>query len=103
MTTRLDALMARKYTDKQGQEKTAFTRIGTAFQTRTGDGYSIVLDAMPAPDKETGQYRILLMPPRQDADRPASSGSAEDYREKRTGNGGHAGLDDDIPFAPEVR
>lgn len=98
MTNRLDALMARKYTDRSGAEKTAFTRIGTAFPTRTGEGYSIVLDAMPAPDRETGQYRIVLMPPRQDDDKPPRA--ADDYAKASAGSG--AGrrdeIDDEIPF-----
>jgi single-strand DNA-binding protein len=33
-----------------------------------------------------------------------SPGTADDYREKRqAANGGHADLDDDVPFAPEWR
>jgi hypothetical protein len=80
--TRLDAIMARKYTDRDGNEKSSFTRIGTAFTMQNG-GYSIVLDAMPAPEAAQNggmQYRILLMVPKPREDAPRS-GSSDDYRE----------------------
>jgi hypothetical protein len=96
---RLDALMARKYTDREGTEKSAFTKIGTAFPTRTGDGYSIVLDAMPAPEAAQNggmQYRILLMPPKpRDGDAPRQ-GTADDHANKR--GPARDDLDDEIPF-----
>ena len=35
MTNRMDAVMARKYTDKKtGEEKTSFKNIGVAFQNK---------------------------------------------------------------------
>ena len=99
MAQRLDALLARKYTTRDGDEKTAFTKVGAAFPTRTGDGYSVVLDAMPAPDRETGQYRILLMPPMERDD----NRNRPDRDDPRTGAGaprGYGDDSDDIPFAP---
>ena len=98
MAQRLDALLARKYTTRDGDEKTAFTKVGAAFPTRTGDGFTVVLDAFPAPDRESGQYRILLMPPiERDNNRPRS-----DRDDPRTGGGAPRGygdaMDDEIPF-----
>jgi hypothetical protein len=96
---RLDAIMARKYTDRDGNEKSAFTRIGTAFATQSG-GYSVVLDAMPAPEAAQNggmQYRLLLMVPKpRDGDAPPSRGTADDYREKR--QPARDSIDDEIPF-----
>jgi hypothetical protein len=98
--SRLDALLARKYTTRDGEEKTSFTKIGAAFPTRTGGGYSIVLDAMPAPDRETGQYRIVLMPPMErDDNRDTRSAPPRDRDDPRTGGGAkHPEIDDEIPF-----
>jgi hypothetical protein len=80
--TRLDAIMARKYQDRDGNEKSQFTRIGTAFSMQNG-GYSIVLDAMPAPEAAQNggmQYRILLMAPKPREDAPRDQGSYADKR-----------------------
>jgi hypothetical protein len=105
-TQRLDAIMARKYQDRDGNEKSAFTRIGTAFTMQNG-GYSIVLDAMPAPEAAQNgglQYRILLMAPKPREDAPRDNGS---HADKRPAGGRPAGYsdttDDEIPFAPEWR
>jgi hypothetical protein len=81
-TQRLDAIMARKYQDRDGNEKSSFTRIGTAFTMQNG-GYSIVLDAMPAPEAAQNggmQYRILLMVPKPREDAPRDNGSYSDKR-----------------------
>ena len=103
MAQRLDALLARKYTTRDGDEKTAFTKVGAAFPTRTGDGYSVVLDAMPAPDRESGQYRILLMPPMDRDTNRDDTRPRPDRDDPRTGGGaprGYGDIDDDVPFAP---
>ena len=65
MANRLDALTAREYTDRDGNRKSAFTRIGTAFEMNNG-GWSIVLDALPVPSMgERGlETKILLMQPK---------------------------------------
>ena len=99
MTDRYDAVTARKYKTTSGEEKTAYTRIGTMFANRNGDGFNVVLDALPIAD-EKGQVRILMFVPKDRDDRPQSGG------QQRGGGrtGGHAPgeLDDDIPFRPEV-
>ena len=99
MAQRLDALLARKYTTRDGDEKTAFTKVGAAFPTRTGDGYSVVLDAMPAPDRETGQYRILLMPPMERDTNRDDNRPRPDRDDPRTGGGArYDDMDSEIPF-----
>ena len=56
MSERLDALSVR-----ESNGKSYFTRIGVAFPNKSGDGYSVLLDAMPAPTE--GQFKILLRVP----------------------------------------
>ncbi len=57
---RLDALSVR-----ESNGKSYFTRIGVAFPAKSGPGYTVLLDAMPAPTE--GQFKIMLrepLPPR---------------------------------------
>lgn len=66
MNERMDLLSARPYTDKNGEARTAFTRIGTAWQTTKG--WSLTFDALPLPsmnDKGVVETRVLMMPPRE--------------------------------------
>ena len=66
MAERLDALMTREY-QSGGETKTAFTKIGVAFQTKNG-GWAVKLEAMPTPQlNRDGQPEtsFLLMPPRE--------------------------------------
>jgi hypothetical protein len=58
MTNRLDALAVREVNGKS-----YFTKLGVAFQTKSGDGWNVLLDAVPAPVE--GQFKILLKPPMQ--------------------------------------
>ena len=64
MTERLDALVVK---EKDGK-KAFFTKIGAAFPNKSGDGFTLVLDALPTTNSE-GETRILLrkpLPPRQE-------------------------------------
>lgn len=56
MSDRFDALTVR-----ESNGKSYFTKIGAAFPNRNG-GYSVILDAMPAP--ADGQFKILLVEPK---------------------------------------
>lgn len=40
MANRYDALTVSKYVDRNGDEKSFFTKIGTMFQSKNGDTYS---------------------------------------------------------------
>ena len=89
MTDRYDALGVRNYVDKNGETRTAFTRLGTMFSNSKG-GFSLTLDALPTPtisDKGAIETRILLVVPKPRDD-------------DRGGGGGHS---DNVPFAPERR
>lgn len=76
--SRLDALSVR-----ENNGKSYFTKIGAAFPNKSGNGFSVLLDAMPAP--VDGQFKILLREPQE---RPVSGG----------GHSSRAELNDDIPF-----
>jgi hypothetical protein len=41
-----------------------FKRLGAAFPHQSGDGYNIVLQALPIPDRD-GQCKIVLRPPKE--------------------------------------
>lgn len=75
MSERLDALTVR-----ESNGKSYFTKIGVAFAAKNGGGYSVLLDAMPAPTD--GQFKILLrepLPPRdQGGQRQAAPASLDD-------------------------
>ena len=43
---RWDVMALREYTDGQGQQKTNYTKVGTAFQNRDGS-INVLLDAIP--------------------------------------------------------
>lgn len=102
MSERLDAVVAREYTDRDGNKKTSWTKIGAAWPTKNG-GWSITLEALPLPTMgERGlETRILLMEPKPKDDRQQSSGRQQSYAERSGGTTRQADtreLDDDILF-----
>jgi hypothetical protein len=101
MSERLDALVARKYTDRDGNEKTSWTKIGAAFPTQNG-GYSITLEALPLPtmgDRGLETRIVLMVPkPREDGDRQDRSQSVRRDRDDPRTQQGSAPFDDDLPF-----
>lgn len=89
MSNRLEAFATRPYKDRDGNEKTAYTRIGTAFETR--NGWAIRLDALPLPSMgERGlETTILLMPPKEDSQPRQQGRSAPQFDSPG---------DDSVPF-----
>ena len=93
MAERFDLLSAR-----ESNGKTYWTKCGAMFPTKSGEGWSLVLDVIPAPND--GQFRLTAMVPKPRDDAPPARGSQF---------GGGAGqrrippptddLDDDVPFA----
>jgi hypothetical protein len=83
MSERLDALTVR-----ESNGKSYFTKVGAAFPNRDGKGWTVLLDAMPAPND--GQFKIMLREPlpRDGAPRQAPAQQS----------GGFDDLDDQIPF-----
>jgi hypothetical protein len=82
---RLDALSARE--GKDG--KSYFTKIGVAFANKDGKGWSVLLDAIPAPTD--GQFKVMLREPLPPRDGGGFSGGNQSSPPVDD-------LDDSIPF-----
>lgn len=52
-----------KYAVKGKDDKTFWNRCGTMFPAKNGDGFSIVLDAIPV-SQEPGSLRLMAFPPK---------------------------------------
>jgi hypothetical protein len=100
MADRYDAVAVRRYKDGQGQDKAQFTTIGVAFAMKEKDGFTVRLNAVPAPTD--GEFVILLMPPRPRDDNRASGSRRGEDAPGRNANFSRD-LDDDIPFMMEWR
>jgi len=48
---RYDVLVVDNYEDRQGAEKSAWTRVGVAFPHKDGDGMNVELQAIPVSGK----------------------------------------------------
>jgi len=96
MTDRLDAVVAREYTDRDGNKKTQWTKIGSAWATKSG-GWSITLEALPLPSMgERGlETRIILMVPKARDDHQRQPARQQ---EQSMYGSGPADFDDEIPF-----
>ena len=87
--TRFDALTVR-----ESNGKSYFTKIGAMFPNRTGNGFTLVLDAVPG--SMDGQYRILLREPQE---RDAARGGGGNRADSQTrGDAGDAFDRDEIPY-----
>ncbi|HYF29439.1 MAG TPA: hypothetical protein VEA36_03705 [Candidatus Paceibacterota bacterium] len=85
MSDRYDVMSGRNYTDRNGDSKTAWTKVGTMFTTERG--FRIALDALPLPQLRDGKLECTLVcfPPKP--------------REEKGGNRGGDDLGgDSIPF-----
>lgn len=84
---RLDALSVR-----ESNGKSYFTKIGAAFPNKDGKGFTVLLDAMPAPVE--GQFKVMLRAPL------PKDGAERDQRHRDSLNRGQPNyndLDDDLP------
>lgn len=88
MAERYDALTAR-----ESNGKNYFTRLGAMFPNKSGDGFTLVLDAVPA--SVEGQYRIILKVPQ-----PRDGQNANQGRQQQANNSFGTDFDDtgDVPF-----
>lgn len=84
MTTYYEVLAPR-----QRKDKTFWTRVGTAFPAKSGEGFSIEFDALPLPDKE-GRVSVIVRPPKPKEAPPAESGSSYQPLGEQ--------LSDEVPF-----
>lgn len=81
-TTRYDALTVR-----ESNGKSYFSKLGAMFPNKNGDGFTLLLDAVPASNE--GQYRILLVTPKERDDNRQSGGQRGERQQP---------YDDDAPF-----
>ncbi len=68
---RLDALTVR-----ESNGKSYWTKIGVAFPAKEGAGFTVLLDAMPAPVE--GQFKVLLREPLPPRDQQGNAGRPDD-------------------------
>lgn len=109
MSNRMDVVSARSY-EKNGEQKTAYTRIGTAWSMDSG-GWRVILEALPLPqinNKGALETQLLLFPPKDNAEQPSQpargSYSADKTKRQAPAPAFNAGYDEDpIPFSPEMR
>lgn len=88
MANRYDVLTVSKYLDRDGNEKSFFTKIGTMFPNKNSVSFSMELVALPISDKE-GKVRLYIKAPEQrDGDQGSRSSSKPAAR--------HQSQDDDI-------
>lgn len=101
--SRYDLCTGRNYQDRDGNEKTMWTRIGSMFPAKTGEGYAIKLDALPLPN-EKGEVWVRAFPFQPKEEREASPPPRQAPQERQRPSGfperpKPAGvLDDEIPF-----
>jgi len=68
-STHQPAMRAFTVIKREGQDD-FWLPIGAAFKHQSGDGYNVILQAMPIPNGD-GQCKIVLRPPKDDEnDRP---------------------------------
>lgn len=79
MTSRLEAFHVRKYVTRDGEEKSAWTRIGVAFPHKNGNGFNVSLECLPAPTVKDGKgsYEIVLREP-MERDKPSGANQSDD-------------------------
>lgn len=97
--SRLEAFTVRKYTNSDGEEKSAWTRIGIAFPHKNGEGFNVQLDAIPAPSAGKDgsmKFEIVLRPPMEkDGERAPKGGK---YPTRSTEPPAAPDLSDEIPW-----
>jgi hypothetical protein len=92
---RLDACVPRKKKDKEGNEKTFWTKIGSIW-TKDDGTVSIELDALPLPDNEGRCVVKGFLPKERDQAAPRQQAAPQ-------GGGAFQDFENDIPFAPIAR
>jgi hypothetical protein len=95
MANRYDVLSVSKYVDRNGEEKSFFTKIGTMFPNKNGNSFSMELLALPISDKE-GKVRLYIKEPeqREGAQQVSRSASRPAARQQSPDND----VNDEIPF-----
>ncbi len=61
--THLEVYSIRNYLTKEKDEKSFWTRVGTAYENKD-NSYNLLLDFIPMPDKDTGRVHLHMRLPR---------------------------------------
>jgi hypothetical protein len=98
MNDRYDLVTGRKYKTRDGQEKTAWTRVGTMFARDKG-GFSIQLESIPLNFDEKGGVRLMAFPPK-DRDERGGGGGGRSGGSNGYSEADYGGRDDSdqVPF-----
>lgn len=88
---RLDAIAGVPGKDKQ---KTYWTKIGSAFPSKSGSGYTLFLDYLPLHRSEDGKVVIVLSEPKERDDH-RGGGRPQPQRQQQRGRND---MDDEMPF-----
>lgn len=94
MTTRYDLCTPRK-----NGEKTYWTKVGSMFPARQGDGFTIKLDALPLPN-EKGEVWVSAFVPKEQDEAPArqQTRSAPAGRGSSPSRSTEDEINDSVPF-----
>lgn len=84
MSERLDAIHGVK--SKTG--KTYWQKVGTAFRSKSGNGYTLYLDYLPLNRSDDGKIVLMLSEPRQKDGSPPSRSAPSRQND----------MNDDVPF-----
>lgn len=104
MTRRWEAMAA-----KEVNGKNYWTKLGVMFENRSGNGFTVSLDAIPAP--VDGAYKFSFFEPKDNSDR-SNSNNGGGYQNNSSNSGGYSSgrpgsnrgqsqnddMGDDIPF-----
>jgi len=80
MSTTQPAYRAFTVVKREGQDD-FWLAIGAAFPHQSGDGFNIILQALPIPNGD-GQCKIVLRPPKDDAETDRRPKEGEDRNNK---------------------
>jgi|688.fasta_scaffold787843_3 hypothetical protein len=86
---RLDAIVGIPNKDKS---KTYWTKVGTAFESKTGNGWTLFLDFVPLHRSDDGKVMISLVEPS-----PKQEGGGRPQGKTQQGRA-RDDLDDEMPF-----
>lgn len=75
-STHQPAMRAFSVIKREGQDD-FWLPIGAAFAHQNGEGFNVILQALPIPDKD-GQCKIVLRPPKNDDEQQPQERNARD-------------------------
>ncbi len=83
MTKRWNLCTPVPYT-QNGQEKTKWVQLGVMFPTKSGNGFNMILDAIPA--SVDGKYKIMAFEPKPQGEKWSNQGPSDEE------------IDDHVPY-----